>query len=45
MVNTNTLAGTYSNQIVYTALASATAIDQVSTNMVELQELLMAKPH
>lgn len=34
MVNTNTLAGTYSNQIVYTALASATAIDQVSTNMV-----------
>ena len=34
MVNTNTLAGTYSNQIVYTALASATAIDKVSNNIV-----------
>lgn len=34
MVNTGTLAGTYSNQIVYTALASATAIDEVSNNII-----------
>lgn len=32
-VDTDTLAGTYSNEIVYTALASASSLDSVSTNM------------
>ncbi|MBR2587566.1 hypothetical protein IKE71_04325, partial [Candidatus Saccharibacteria bacterium] len=32
-VDTNTLAGTYSNEIVYTAIASASSLDAVSTNM------------
>ena len=33
MVNTDVLAGTYNNQIVYTALASAANLDEVSTNV------------
>jgi len=32
-VDTDTLAGTYSNEIVYTALASASDLDEVSVNM------------
>ncbi len=33
MVDTDTLAGEYSNSIVYTALASARSLDQISTNV------------
>ena len=33
MVDTDTIAGEYSNQIVYTALASARSLDQLSTNV------------
>ena len=33
MVNTDVLAGTYENNIVYTALASTTSLDRVSTNI------------
>ena len=32
-VNTNVMAGTYSNTIVYTALASSTSLDKVSKNL------------
>ena len=32
--DTNQLAGTYANKVVYTALASASQLDQVSTNMI-----------
>ena len=33
MVDTDVLSGTYENEIVYTALASATSLDDVSTNL------------
>ncbi|MBR2587068.1 hypothetical protein IKE71_01685 [Candidatus Saccharibacteria bacterium] len=33
MVDTDTIAGEYSNQIVYTALASARSLDRISTNV------------
>ncbi len=33
MVNTDVLAGTYENNIVYTALASTTSLDRVSSNI------------
>ena len=33
MVDTDTIAGEYSNSIVYTALASARSLDQISTNV------------
>lgn len=33
MVDTDTIAGEYSNQIVYTAMASARSLDNVSTNV------------
>ena len=33
MINTDVLAGTYENNIVYTALASTTSLDRVSTNI------------
>ena len=33
MVDTDILSGTYENEIVYTALASATSLDDVSTNL------------
>ena len=37
MVNTDTLAGTYSKEIVYTALASAASLDRVSSNIAHSQ--------
>ena len=33
-VDTNTVAGTYQNQIVYTGIAAASSLDSVSTNLV-----------
>ena len=34
MADSDTMAGTYSNHIIYTALASASNLDQVSTNLI-----------
>ncbi|MBR2586785.1 hypothetical protein IKE71_00190 [Candidatus Saccharibacteria bacterium] len=42
MVNTDVLSGTYSNQIIYTALASAASLDEVSTN-VYVEKYIIAK--
>ena len=42
MVNTDVLAGTYNNRIVYTALASAANLDEVSTN-VYVERYIIAK--
>ena len=33
MVDTDTMAGTYANQVVYTAMASSSSLDQVSKNI------------